>query len=126
MPVGHCSDHCPCNFHYKVEISITRRALKLLEVLVIDYRFVLHAVGMQKQSFSENYSNQRKVTHIYLLSLLKRLSLTSVAIYQSRGLLVCINARGVVSLGHCFFRKRMLIDHSSCLIIFIWFRHNKS
>ena len=38
--------------------------------------------------------------------------LTSMTIYQSRGLLLCINARGVVSLGHCFFRKRRLTDHS--------------
>ena len=50
--------------------------------------------------------------YIYILSLSKRLSLASIAIYQSRGLLIYINARGVVSLGHCFLRKKMLIDHS--------------
>ena len=54
---------------------------------------------------------------MYILSLSKRLSTASITIYQSRGLLVCINTRDLVSLGHCFFRKRVLIDHSSSLII---------
>ena len=60
----------------------------------------LRAVHVKRQWFEEETIvklDRRKLCVTRKISLPKRLSLTSMAIYQSRGLLVCNNARCVVS-----------------------------
>ena len=41
----------------------------------------------------------------YILSLLKRLSKTSMAICQSHAFLVCVNVHGTVLIGQCLFHN---------------------
>ena len=57
---------------------------------------LLRAVHVKRQWFEEETIvklDRRKLCVTRKISLLERLSLGSMAIYQSRGLLVCINAR---------------------------------
>ena len=56
------------------------------------------------------------------ISLSKKLSLTSIEIYQSRGLLVCINACGVVSPVSAYIYLGHLHSHacSPACSSFLW------